>query len=76
MNVRHKPADCNNMKRVKRHEKTDRENDRETRTSELSNRSVNLSKEMKASLLTLGTFTEEQAYVIVAESRGNLPADF
>ena len=74
--VRHKPADCNNMRRVKRREKTAREPDRETETPESSDRKMTLSKEMKAALLTLGTFTEEQADAIVAETRGNLPADF
>ena len=74
--VRHNPADCNNVRRVKRREKTDREPDRATETPESSDRKMTLSIELKASLLTLGTFTEEQADAIVAETRGNLPADF
>jgi len=74
--VRHKPVECNIMKRVKRREKTDREPNRATETPESSDRKRTLSREMKATLLTLGTFTEEQADAIVAETRGNLPADF
>ena len=64
------------MKRVKLREKTDRESGRESRTSETSDRKITLSKEMKEALMTLGTFTEEQADVIMEETRGNLPVDF
>ena len=59
------------MKRVKaRREKTNRD------VSASDNRKITLSKEMKASLVTLGTFIEEQVDPVENATNSNMPKGF
>ena len=58
---------------MKLRKNADRETYRETR---LSDRKMAMSKEMKATLPILDTFTEEQADAIMAETRSNVPVAF
>ena len=71
MHVSYKPEEHNSMNRFKvRREKTARD------VSASDNRKITLSKEMKASLLALGAFIEEQVDPVANAMNSNLQKGF
>ena len=82
MYVKHQPknhdkaVEAFERREKKRRNKKDKDS-KGKETEKISNaKKLQLSKEMKAALLTVGSFTEEQAEAIMKEAEANLPEDF
>ena len=82
MYVKHQPknhdkaVEAFERREKKRRNKKDKDS-KGKETRKISNaKKLQLSKEMKAALLTVGSFTEEQAEAIMKEAEANLPEDF
>ena len=82
--MRHKPEEhdevmarrrCNKLNRRGDNQKAKPAEEKE-KQEKSQQRKLILTKEMKAALLTVGAFTEEQAEAIVNETQVNLPKDF
>ena len=82
--VRHKPEDHDDVMARRRRGKKNRRGyedpkkkaPKEDDATKSQQRKLILNKGMKAALLTIGAFTEEQADAIVTETQSNLPKDF
>ena len=75
LHVRHKPEDHDAAIARRSKFNKDKSKSKDTPATKVD-RKLTLSKEMKATLLTVGAFTEEQADEIVKETQANLPKDF
>ena len=76
MYVRHKPEDHGIFKKGNRRTKKDREEATSKQQAGKENKKLILSEKMKAALVTVGLFSDEQAEAIINETRANLPEDF
>jgi len=76
MYVRHRPEDHGKQFYMRKKDDPAQETTSKPTGGQSKSLKLKLSESMKTALLTMGTFTEEQADAIVQETQSHMPKDF